>query len=175
MHIVRVQFEAHNFWGAISQMHTTAVHRFANYAPNTRVLICRGEKKYKSSFFAAHENTNLGLRTDHLNENNFLNNLCNPAACCEGCSEMSVISPYTQQPDMHPFSIMSFPPTQQPDMHPFSIISFPPTQQPDMHPFSIMSFPPTHSSQICIPSPLCRFPLHSSQICILLHYSMLST
>ena len=45
----------------LGQTHTTTLHsRFANYVPNTRVLISKGSWiEILNSFFAAYENTKL--------------------------------------------------------------------------------------------------------------------
>ena len=86
----------------LGQTHTTTLHsRFANYAPNTRVLTSQGSwleiESIIQAFLLPTRTQNLGLHTDHQ------------LTRCEGWSEMSVCFPLaTQLPEMHPFSDIQY-------------------------------------------------------------------
>ena len=86
----------------VGQTHTTALHsRFANYAPNTRVLTSQGSwieiENIIHTFLLPMRTQNLGLHPDHQ------------LIRCEGCSEMSVCFLLaTQLPEMHPFSDIQY-------------------------------------------------------------------
>ena len=86
-------------------MHTTEVHRFANIKHTTE-SVSEGVPLFSGCYFGTTSFVR-GKSSEYCWSRSPLHSIQIIYACCEGCSEMSVVFP-SKQPEMHSFSVIHY-------------------------------------------------------------------